>query len=302
MSFIKYISVICHPMADVGNHDRTELLLHILQKEKVTSGFLPPYSIYDLLEYNKECQLSLDYLENPLTGGSTITWEELKQGMELIPGLRFGYGSVEVLGTDHAKEASIEEKIGHVGYPIPNTEIKVADENGRALPIGKSGEICFRSFRTVSMKYIGQSIEERMLPGGWYCTGDLGTMDAKGRLNVIGRLDDTIKRATVLIYPVAVERVMIQHPKVLLVVVLGVPEARVGQEVCACVVPKEGVDLQESELVDFANDKFLFQGSSDNLSIKPKYFVIMQSFPTTVIGKFNRIKIKEYAIKYLKKE
>ena len=289
-------------MADVGNHERTELLLHILQKEKVTTGFLPPYSLYDLLEYNKECRLRFDYLKNPVIGGSSITWEELKQGMELIPGLRFVYGCTEVLGTDQAKEALIEDKIGNVGYPIPNTEIKVADENGRALPIGKSGEIYFRSFRTVSMKYIGQSIEERMLPGGWYRTGDLGTMDHKGRLNVIGRLDDIIKRATMLIYPTAVERIMIQHPKVLLVQVLGVPEARVGQEVCVCVVPKDGVDLQKSELVDFANKKFLSKGSSDNLGIKPKYFVIMQHFPTTAIGKFDRIKIKEYAIKYLEKE
>ena len=287
-------------MADVGSHERTEALLNIYREEKVTTGIIPPYNIYDLLEYKKTHELKLDFLVDPVTGGSTITWEELREAMELIPGLRFAYGCTEVTGADQPKGASIEDKIGNAGYPAPNNEIKIADENGRAVPIEQAGEICIRSFRTASLKYIGQDIKEKMFPGGWFRTSDLGTMDHKGRINVLGRMDDTIKRATMLIYPAAVERVMIQHPKVFLVHVLGVPEARVGQEVCACVVPREGVDLQELELVEFANENFI--GSSDNLGIKPKYFVIMKSFPTALIGKFDRLKIKEAALKYLKKK
>ena len=289
-------------MAETGSHSRTELLLRMYREEKVTSAFLPPYMLYDMLQYQKSNPFKLEHLRNPLISGSTVILEVLKQGMELIPGLRFSYGSTEVIVTDQPNDATIEEKLGNVGYPLPNTEVKIANENGTAVPIGVSGEICIRSFRTACLRYIGQDIKKKMFAGGWYRSGDSGTMDAQGRITVLGRLDFAIKRATELIYPAAVERVMVQHPKVHFVYVLGVPEARVGQEVCACVVPKEGVDLQESELVEFANKKFMSEGSSDSIGIKPKYFIIMQSLPLTLIGKFDSVKINDFALEYLQKQ
>ena len=292
--------VITSPMATQVDNGQIESLLQIMREETVTCAMLVAYMLYDILEYSKTHKLDLGKLTTGILSGSTIDSEVLRGSIELIPDLRFVYSLTEFSVTDQPFGAPVKEKVGNVGFPIPNIEVMVTDVNGKPLPIGKPGEIYVRNFQTASLQYVGMDIQAKKTKEGWFRTGDLGTMDSDGLLNVFGRIADSIKRAGILIYPIVIERVMIEHPKVLVVQVVGVPDTRFGEEVCACVVPKTGVVLHESELIDFADEKFLTEGSSDNLGIKPRYFVIMQNFPTTLVGKYDRAKIKERAIQILK--
>ena len=278
-----------------------QYLIRLINEEKVTCAILMPYLLYDLLQYRKSHTLNLDTLKDGLTGGAATTQEELRECLEIVPNLKSVYGCSEILGTVQPLAADQGKHVGKVGLPFPNTELKVADDNGKCVPIGAPGEVCFRNFRSVSVRYVGQDIEKSKFPGGWYRIGDIGCMDEEGRLTILGRMSDVIKRATVLIFPAAVERIIIQHPKVLFVQVVSIPDERVNEEVCACVVPVEGVRLQEAELAEFADERFLAEGSSDNLGIKPKYYVIMDNFPTALSGKFLKLKIREIAIEYIKR-
>ena len=196
------------------------------------------------------------------------------------------------------KKTATAEKLGNTGYAYPPNEVKIADEKGIAVPIGQIGEVCVRNYRTAELRYIGQDIRSSMFEGGWYRMGDHGKVDEKGRIVVIGRRHDTIARATIKIYPSAIERVISDHEKVTLVKVVGVPDDRLGERVCACVVAKIGSDLTINELEIFCNEAFITKGSSDGLGIKPDFIIILKSLPliSGSIGKYDVQKIKQLAM------
>ena len=214
----------------------------------------------------------------------------------MIPGLTAGYGSMEVLVCMQSAEMSKKEKMGNVGKPIPGIEVKVADENGKVVALGVPGEICVRSFRTAELRYIGQNVKEAMLDGGWYRMGDIGTMDDRGHIKVIGRSKDIIKHSGIAINPAAVGAVIKKHPMVSRVEVVGVPREEVGEEVCACVILNEGCHIEEEELQQYANEAFVKNESSYSYGIRPDHVLIMAAFPLTVVGKCDRRKIRALAI------
>ena len=222
-----------------------------------------------------------------------------KRCLDIFPDLICIYGSTECLIARQARgENSYAEKLGNTGYPTAPNEVKIVDEKGNAVPIGQIGEICLRNYRTAELRYIGQDVRSSMFEGGWYRMGDYGKLDEKGRMVVIGRCHDSIARASVKIYPSAIERVIADHEKVSLVKVVGLPDDRLGERVCACVVAKIGSDLTTNELEMFCNEAFITKGSSVGLGIKPDFIVILKSMPFIPgsIGKYDIQKIKELAM------
>ena len=224
------------PMAADGGDAAAEFLLRALQEEECTFALFVPYQLHDVCRYAETHAVDFGNIRLTLWGGSMMTDTEWRKRLDLFPNLISLYGSTEVIiALQRMDPNSYEERIGNTGYALANTEVKIADENGNAMTIGQIGEICIRSYRTAQLRYIGQEIRSSMFEGGWFRMGDLGRMDGKGRLTVLGRCKHSIKRATIMIYPASVERLISPHKDVESVVVVGLPDERLGRaSVCLC--------------------------------------------------------------------
>ncbi|EDO27898.1 predicted protein, partial [Nematostella vectensis] len=116
-------------------------------------------------------------------------------------------------------------------------EVKIVDANNKVVPRGEPGEICCRS-ECVFLGYLGnlEATSRAKSPQGWLHTEDLGTMDDQGMIEVIGRTSEIIKRATVKIFPGEIKAELLKNPLVADAIVIGVPDQRLHEEICACVV------------------------------------------------------------------
>jgi fatty-acyl-CoA synthase len=126
----------------------------------------------------------------------------------------------------------------------------------------------------------------------WLHSGDLATMSAQGYLNIVGRLKDMVIRGAENLFPTEIEHVLIRHPKVADVQVLGVPDTFFGEELLAVVIPKAGEQVMEQELRDYCRGQISHQKI-------PRYFQFMESFPLTASGKVQKFVLRERAIKTL---
>ncbi len=127
---------------------------------------------------------------------------------------------------------------------------------------------------------------EAIDPEGWMHTGDLATMDAEGYVNIVGRIKDMVIRGGENIYPREVEEFLYRHPQVQDVQVVGVPDPKYGEELCAWIIPKPGTTPTESDIRAFCN------GQIAHYKI-PRYIRFVQSFPLTITGKVQKFKIRD---------
>ena len=130
----------------------------------------------------------------------------------------------------------------------------------------------------------------------------MGILDDKGKLRLSGRRSDMIKRATVKIFPAEIEKVLVRHPDVKDTVVVGVPDARLYEELCACVIPKKGSTLESSVAAFEEWMDHQWTPDEQGLTLKPKYLVIMEEFPKTKTGKSDRKVIRVAAAEKLEIE
>lgn len=181
-----------------------------------------------------------------------------------------------------------------VGTVHPHLEVKIVEANtGKCVPLGEAGEICTRGY-SVMLRYWGdeaatrRAIDER----GWMHTGDLGTMDREGYVNVVGRLKDMLIRGGENVYPREIEEFLYTHPSVSDVQVIGVPDSKYGEEVMAWVKLKPGKSVTEEELKQFC------KGGISHFKV-PRYWKFVEQFPTTVTGKVQKFLMREQAVKEL---
>jgi fatty-acyl-CoA synthase len=203
------------------------------------------------------------------------------------------YGMTETspVSTQTTRGAPIEKQVGTVGQVHPHLEIKIIDpETGRTLPRGKQGELCTRGY-AVMLGYWDDAEATRAAidDARWMHTGDLATMDEEEYLNIVGRIKDMIIRGGENIYPREIEEFLYTHPDVADVQVIGVPDERYGEQVCAWVIPKPGSTLSAEGVRDFC------QGKIAHFKI-PRYVRIVDAFPMTVTGKIQKFKMRELEI------
>jgi acyl-CoA synthetase (AMP-forming)/AMP-acid ligase II len=215
--------------------------------------------------------------------------------LDLLPHVGFvnAYGLTEtsstiaVLTPDDHREAhgnpdeTVAKRLGSVGRPVPGIEVQIRDENGGVLPPGEPGELYVRG-EQVSGTYtgIGSVLDDE----GWFPTKDIATLDEAGYLFITGRSDDTIIRGGENIAPAELEDVLIEHPHVHEVAVVGVADPQWGQAIVAVVVPTQGADPTPEELREYAR-KFL-RGSRT-----PDRVVFRDELPTNATGKLLRREI-----------
>ncbi len=184
-------------------------------------------------------------------------------------------------------------KIGSVGCPMPSVEIRLVDENGRPVAPGEVGEVVARTPSMMQAYWNMPDSTAETLKGGWLHSGDLGRLDRDGHLYLAGRARDLIISGGENIYPLEIERLLRENPKIRDATVIGIPDPEWGESVLAAVVPTEGAEITPDEVIDFVRTRAAGYK-------KPKYVEIVHKLPvTTATGKVQKAVLRErYGKKY----
>ncbi|MBE3557159.1 MAG: AMP-binding protein [Firmicutes bacterium] len=221
-----------------------------------------------------------------ITSGAPVPTPVLKRWEALTGGtLCQVYGSTEIaLGT--VERPGRARKIGSAGQPSPGFDIVILDEDDQPLPEGQVGEICVRHQGGISHYWNRPDEEAQAFRGGWFHTGDLGYFDEEHYLYVVDRKKDMIIYGGENIYPAEVERVLLEHPAVAEVAVLGRPDPLKGEEPVAMVRLNEGMEVTARELRDFARQHLA------DFKV-PRAFQFVDDFPRTGTGKVRKFVLRE---------
>ncbi|MBF6649329.1 fatty acid--CoA ligase [Methylobacter sp. BlB1] len=235
--------------------------LQLIERHQVTKAVLVPSMIQLMLEEPSCAQTDLSSFKGLLYGGSPIAPPLLRKAMEIfgcdffqIYGLtETGNMAVCLRPDDHCPEGSPRMKAA--GRPLPGVEIKIIDGQGRLLPAGRSGEICIKSPSNMLGYWKNESATAQTLVGGWVHTGDVGYRDEEGYVYVCDRIKDMIIYAGENLFPAEIEAVLSEHEAVAEVAVIGIPDEKWGEVVKAFVVPRQGGEIKQRELIDFARSR-----------------------------------------------
>jgi fatty-acyl-CoA synthase len=199
------------------------------------------------------------------------------------------YGMTETspVSFQTAADDPLEKRVGTVGRIHPHVEVKVVDAEGRILPPGMPGELCTRGYSVMRGYWNDAEKTAEAIDGGrWMHTGDLATLDAEGYCNIVGRIKDMVIRGGENIYPREIEEFLYRHPKVQDVQVIGVPDAKYGEELCAWVRLKAEQQASAEEIREFC------KGQIAHYKI-PRYVKFVDAFPMTVTGKIQKYLMRE---------
>ena len=233
--------------------------LDLIANFNISKIFLVPAAIQILLNHPKVNEVDFSRLKYVTYGASPIPLELMREAMRVLGcGFVQMYGMTETSGTivaldpeDHVPEGS--PRMRSVGKPLAGVEIKIIDEAGNPVPVGTVGEIATRSSKNMRGYWNNPDATASTIDAeGWLRTGDAGYLDEDGYLYIHDRVKDMIISGGENVYPAEVENALYSHPKVADVAVIGVPDAKWGEAVKACVVVKQGETLTEAELIAHA--------------------------------------------------
>ena len=238
----------------------------------------------------------LSSLRTGIMAGSPCPVEVMKQvvGRMGMTEVTICYGMTETspVSTQTRADDSLDRRVSTVGRVHPHVEVKIVNSaTGETLPRGEPGELCTRGY-SVMLGYWNepQKTAEAIDADGWMHTGDLGIMDDNGYLNITGRIKDMVIRGGENVYPREIEEFLYTHPDVLDAQVVGVPDARYGEELCAWIKIRSGAQPLTAEAV-----RAFASGKLAHYKI-PKYVLIVDEFPMTVTGKIRKVEMRARSI------
>ncbi len=269
--------------------------LAAIDREKVTHFCCAPAHLVSLLNEPSFGKHKLTSLEVITTGGASCPIEVIRETQKRLPGhLLELYGMLEAgMQTMTRLEDEPADVCGLVGRSVAQMESIVVDDQGKEVPPGTTGEILSRGPSIAIGYYNNPEASKAFRPDGWFHTGDLGMFDERGYLKIVGRKKEMMIRGGANIYPREIEEVLYQYPKVRDAAVVGVPDPRLGERVCACLVPKEGETITFDEIVSFLRPKI----STYKL---PEFVLIFDDLPRTPTGKVQKTPLRELAVGRLK--
>ncbi len=165
------------------------------------------------------------------------------------------YGQVEASPVISLDRNDLKRNFESVGYPLPHVEVKIVDDNGRTLPPLEHGEICAKGHCVMKGYWNNPEGTKAAIKDGWLHTGDIGMLDDEGYLYIFDRKKDMLICGGYNIYPIELEEVLYEHPKVLEAAVVGVPDERLGEIPKAYIVMKPGMKADEGEIMDFVKTR-----------------------------------------------
>ncbi|WP_409178686.1 AMP-binding protein [Brevibacillus fortis] len=271
------------------------VVLAVVEAESCTALYGVPTMFIAELNHPTFAERDLSSLRTGIMAGSLCPIEVMKKVVDQmgIRDITIAYGQTEAspVITQTVPEDSLERKVSTVGRLHAEVEAKIIDPaTGDILPSGVQGELCTRGYLVMKGYYnMPEETVKAIDHEGWLHTGDLATVDEEGYYRITGRLKDMIIRGGENIYPREVEEFLYTHPKVLDVQIVGVPDAKYGEQVLACIRVKPHETLTEDEVRDYC------EGKIAHYKI-PRYIQFVDEYPMTASGKIQKFKLREQAL------
>ena len=271
--------------------------LQALEEERCTVLHGVPTMFIAQLDHPEFARFDLSSLRTGVMAGSPCPIEVMKRAVERmhLSEIVIGYGMTETspASTVTSADDPLERRVSTVGRAMPHVEVKIVDAEGHIVPRGQPGEFLTRGY-LVMLGYWNdpERTQEAVDAAGWMHTGDLATMDEEGYCNIVGRIKDMVIRGGENVYPREIEEFLYRHPKVQEVQVVGVPDPRLGEELCAWIKLREGASAGAEEIQAFC------RGQIAHFKI-PRYIKFVDAFPMTVTGKIQKFVMRETMIREL---
>ena len=268
--------------------------LKAVAEERCTALYGVPTMFIAQLDHPEFSKFDLKSLRTGIMAGSPCPIEVMKrvQSQMNMSEVTIAYGMTETspVSTQCATDDPVERRVATVGQVLPHIEIKIVDTEGKAVPRGETGEFCTRGY-SVMLGYWEdpERTAEALDATGWMHTGDIGVIDDAGYCNITGRIKDMVIRGGENVYPREIEEFLYRHPAIQDVQVIGVPDPRFGEELCAWIVIKPGETLEAEAVRDFC------RGQIAHYKI-PRHIKFVEGFPTTVTGKVQKFAMREAMI------
>ncbi len=268
-------------------------------QERCTGLYGVPTMFIAMLDDPGFGDYDLSSLRTGIMAGSPCPVEVMKRVMEVMHmrevSIAYGMTETSPVSTQTAPDDPVEKRVGSVGRVHPWVEVKVIDPGtGETVQRGETaGELCTRGYSVMRGYWEDpERTAEAIDSERWMHTGDLATMDEDGYVAIVGRIKDLVIRGGENVYPREVEEFLYGHPEIADVQVIGVPDERYGEELMACIILREGADVDQEGVREFC------RGRIAHFKV-PRYVRFVDSFPMTVTGKVQKFKMREEAMKML---
>ena len=269
--------------------------LAAVQSESCTALYGVPTMFIAILGHPEFDSYRLDTLRTGIMAGSSCPVEVMRNAIDRMNmrEVTIAYGMTETspVSFQSRTDDDIDVRVSTVGSIMPHVECKLVDpKTGQVVPRGTAGELCVRGY-PVMLGYWNdeEATREAIDEARWMHSGDLAVMREDGYVNIVGRIKDMIIRGGENVYPREIEEFLYAHPKIQEVQVIGVPDAKYGEQVCAWIQLAEGVEATEEEIVEYCRGKIATYKI-------PRYVRVTDDFPMTVTGKIQKFKMREVSI------
>ncbi len=267
-------------------------LFETIERERGTIVWLPTAWTYDILNEMdrgelKKADYDIKCWRLMHMGAGPIPVSLVKRWKEYFPSMNYNtsYGLSESTGPCIRLGIENENKAGSIGRPVLNWDVRIVDEKGEDVTSGEVGEVILKGNGVMKEYYKNPEKTAETIKNGWLYTGDVAKMDEDGFIYLIDRKKDVVISSGENIYPVEVENVLLNHPKIHDVAVIGIPDVRLGEIVAAVIFPKSGMVLTEEEMNEFCEENL------------PRYKrprrIIFDKIPRNPTGKIEKTKLRE---------
>jgi fatty-acyl-CoA synthase len=276
-------------------------VLQAVQQERCTGLHGVPTMFIAELDHPQFKEFDLSTLRTGIMAGSPCPIEVMKRVVSdmNMREVTIAYGMTETspVSCQSTVDTPLEKRVATVGKTQPHLEVKIVNpETGETVPVGTSGELCTRGYSVMHGYWDdAQKTGEAIDAEGWMHTGDLAIMDTEGYVNISGRIKDMVIRGGENIYPREIEEFLYRHPAVQDVQVVGVPDKKYGEELCAWIILRQDATLDEEGVREFC------RGQIAHYKV-PRYIRFVSAFPMTITGKVQKFRMRELMKDELKLE
>jgi long-chain acyl-CoA synthetase len=266
-----------------------EEALSLIQKHRVKSMAGVPTMFVYMMMHPKAGDYDTSSVTRWLVGAAPMPTEQLREFERRFGGMMLvGYGLTESCPGIAVEREAMPRKPGSTGIPMEGVHVRIVDDDGKDLPRGKIGEVIARG-ENISPGYYGNAAATaETFRDGWLFTGDMGYLDDDGYLFIVERKKDLVIRGGFNVYPKDVEEVIYRHPAVKEAAVVGVPDLRMGEEVCAYVVTRDGATVSAEDLILHCQANLAKYKT-------PRYVEFVDALPKTNIGKIQKKELRKLA-------
>ena len=268
-----------------------EQTLQTVQDEQCTALHGVPTMFITELDHPNFGHFDLSSLRTGIMAGAPCPVEVMKRVISEMhmQDILIAYGQTELSPINNMTlpDDSLERRTETVGRAMPWVEIKIVDDAGHVVPVGQKGEICTRGYSVMQGYWNDpEKTAETIDASGWLYSGDIATMDASGYVRIVGRIKDMIIRGGENVYPREVEEFLYQHPAISEVQVFGIPDEKMGEEVCAWIQLNDDADLTADDVKAYCKDQIT------HFKV-PRHIRFVSEYPMTVTGKIQKFVMRD---------